>query len=252
MAVYYFSESYTYKSGVSASSSGGADVHSPSEAIDYDWSSYFENDGATPSLIIDLGTARLIDSLFLKEANITTFKLYHSSNGSSWTEVTDGTKTEKEVGIWWWLSFSEISRRYWKIEVTAKDGGNVKIYEVMLMELRLTLSDDVDLPSMVVITPKDTIGGSYTLVDGSVTSYAGSRSYNEISIEFTYLPSDTYDSLYELFTTPYLRYPLVVIPDDDKPSYIYRCIWADDAFNFKYSQSMKLSGFDGSIKLMEY
>jgi hypothetical protein len=252
MAVYFFSQAWNYKSGVSASSSGGTDIYSPSKAIDYDMNTYWESNGATPSFVIDLGTAQKIDSLFLKETNITAFKLYHSPDNSNWTEVTDGTKAEKESGIWWWLSFTEVTKRYWKIEVNTKGSGNVKIYELLLMELCLTLADDEDLPSMVVISPKDTIGGSYGLVDGSVTSYAGSKAYSEIDIEFTNLPSDVYDSLYLLFTTPYLRHPLVIIPDDDKPSYIYRCVWADDAFNFKYSQSLKLSGFDGSIKLMEY
>ncbi len=252
MAVYFFSKSWTYESNVSASSSGGTDVYSPSEAIDYDMLSYWENDGATPSLIVDLGTTRAIDSLFLKEANITTFKLYHSPNGTDWTEVTDGTKTEKESDIWWWLEFTEVTKRYWKVEVTTKGAGNVKVYELMLMEMRLALTDTEDLPSMVVISPKDTIGGSYGLVDGSVTSYAGTKTYADISIEFQNIPSDAYDNLYELFTTPSLRYPLVVIPDDDKPSYIYRCIWADEDFNLKYNQALKLSGFDGSINLTEY
>jgi hypothetical protein len=252
MAVYFFSKAWTYERGVSASSSGGTDVYDPEEAFDYDMSSYWENDGATPSLVIDLGQARTIDCLFLKEAMITTFKLYHSDNGIAWTEVADGTKTEKEAGIWWWLSFTEVSKRYWKIEITAKGASNVKIYEVMLMELRLALTDEVDFPSMVTITPKDAIGGSYALVDGSSTSYAGTKDYAEIDIEFKNIPSDAYDDLYELWTTPSLRYPLVIIPDDDKPSYIYRCIWADNGFDFKYSQSLKLSGFDGNMKLLGY
>jgi hypothetical protein len=254
MSLYFFSKSWTYERGVSATSSGGSDVsgHLPAEAFDYDKLSYWENDGATPSLVIDLGTAQTIDSLFLKEAMITTFKLYYSHNGSDWTEVTDGTKTEKEAGIWWWTGFTEVTKRYWKVEVTAKGASNVKVYEVMLMELRLTLSDDLDLPSMVVITPKDTIGGLYPLVDGSNTSYAGTKDYAEISIEFKNVDSDVYDYLYGLYTTPSLRYPLVIIPDDDKPSYIYRVIWAETPFDFQYNNSLKLSGFDGTMKLMEY
>jgi hypothetical protein len=254
MAVYFFNKSWVSESGVSASSSGGSDVigHLPAKVYDYDKITYWENDGATPSLIIDLGVSRLINSLWMYQDNIDDFDLYYSDNGSDWTKVTDGTQTDKGDGIWWWLSFTEVTKRYWKVEITAKGAGNIKVHELMLMELRLTLSADVDLPSMVVVTPKDTIGGSYALVDGSVTSYAGIKAYSDIEITFQNIPSDTYDDLFELFTTPSLRYPLVVIPDDDKPSYIYRCIWADDAFNFKYSQSLKLSGFDGSMKFMEY
>ena len=255
MAVYFFNKSWVSESGVSASSSGGSDVagHLPAKVYDYDKSTWFENDGATPSLIIDLGTARLINSLWLYQDNIDDFDLYYSHNGSDWDKVTDGTQIDKSDGIWWFFDFTDATRQFWKITITSKVGaGNIKIHEVMLLELRLTLSEDLDLPSMVVVTPKDTIGGSYNLVDGSITSYAGIRAYSEIEITYQNIPSETYDDLYELFTTPYLRYPLVILPDDDKPSYIYRCIWSEDAFNFKYSQSLKLSGFDGSIKLMEY
>lgn len=253
MGVYFFSKAWNYERNVSGIGSAG-DIagHPPSSAFDYDMLSYWENDGATPSLIIDLGQARVIDSLFLKEAMITTFKLYHSDNGADWTEVVDAGLIEKEVGIWWWFGFTEVNKRYWKIEVTAKGAGNVKIYEIMLMELKLALTADRDLPSMVTIIPKDTIGGAYGLVDGSTTSYAGTKAYSEISIEFKNTPSDTYDDLYELYISPSLRYPLVIIPDDDKPSYIYRCIWSDIPFDFKYSQSLKLSGFDGVMKLIEY
>jgi len=252
MAVYFFSKSYTYERGVSASSSGGTDVYDPSEALDYDMSSYWENDSALPELIIDLGSVQTIDCLFMKEAMITTFKLYHSDDAISWSEVVDGTNTEKEAGIWWWLSFTEVSKQYWKIEVTAKGASNVKIYEVMLMELRLALTDNIDLPSMVRMPKKDTIGGAYPLVDGSHTSYAGERDYAEIDIEFQNIDSDAYDNLYTLWTTPSLRYPLVVIPDDDKPSYIYRCVWREMGFDFDYHSELKLSGLDGVIKLMEY
>ena len=254
MAVYFFSKSWNYERAVSASSSGGTDVYAPAKAFDYNRQTYWENDGALPSLIIDLGTARTIDSLFMHEAMITTFKLYHSSNGADWTEVTTGTKTEKEAGVWWWLSFTEVSKRYWKIEVTAKGAGNVKIYELMFMELKLTLgaSDELELPEMVISTPKDTIGGSYPLVDGSTTSYAGSKDYAEITINFKNISTTVRDNLYSLYTTPTLRYPLVIIPDDDSPSYIYRCIWLTTEFPFQYSQPLKLSGIDGALRFMEY
>ncbi len=254
MSVYFFNKSWTYERAVVASSSGGTDVYSPSKAIDYNRLTWWESDGATPSLIIDLLTPRTIDSLFLHEDMITTFKLYHSANGSDWTEVTDIGLTEKQAGIWWWFGFTEVSKRYWKISVTAKGMSNVKVYELMLMELKLTLgaSDELELPEMIISTPTDKIGGSYPLVDGSTTSYAGSKDYAEITIEFKNVSATVRDNLYSLYTTPTLRYPLVILPDDDSPSYIYRCVWQDTGFNFGYSQSLKLSGFDGTLKFMEY
>lgn len=254
MAVYFFNKSWVSESGISASSSGGSDVvgHLPAKVYDYDKITYWENDGATPSLIIDLGVARLINSLWMYQDNIDDFDLYYSSNGSDWTKVADGTQADKGDGIWWFFDFTDVTKRYWKITVTSKVGaGNVKIYELMLLELRLTLSEDVDLPSMVVVTPKDMIGGSYPLVDGSVTSYAGIREYSSIEIEFKNVPELVYDGLYLLYSIP-LRYPLVILPDDDKPDKIYRCLWDDTDFNLHYDQPLKLSGFSGTLKFMEY
>lgn len=252
---YFFSQSYTYKNNVTPSISGGTPVagHPATDAIDYDKDSYCETDGDTPALVIDLGVARTIDSLWLKHSNISTFALYHSANGSDWTVCSGGDGiVDKGSGIFWYFAFTEQIKRYWKIAVTAKvEAGNVKFYEAMLMESKLMLEDEVDLPSDVKVDKIDTIGGSYVMADGGALSYAGQKAYVKIAVMFEFTPKANKDALETLFESP-LRQALSILPDDEYPERIFRVIWNDTDFNLNYSIGYKGSGFSGDLEFQEY
>ena len=252
---YFFSESYTYKHNASASVTGGTPVagHPASDAIDYDKASYCETDGDTPSLIIDLGASRTIDSLWLKHSNISTFALYHSANGSDWTVCSGGDGiVDKGSGIFWYFAFTEQTKRYWKIAVTAKVGaGNVLFYEAMLMESKLLLEDEVDLPSKVKVDKLDTIGGSYIMADGGPVSYSGQKAYASITVMFEYTPQANKDAAEALFESP-LRQALSILPDDEYPERIFRVIWNDTEFNLNSSIGYTGSGFSGDLEFQEY
>jgi len=242
-----FSKPYTCDAGVSVSSSGGNDIYPVGEAVDNDKSSYWENDGATPSYIINLGTARTIDCLYMKSDQIIDYKLYHSANGIAWTEVADGTNTEAETGIWHWFDFTEQTKQYWKIEVTTKDAGNVKIYEVMLFEAKLTITDDVALVRHI-----DRIGVNYIMANGAAQTAAGLRLYADITYKAQLITKTERDTLYTLFTTPSPRYPLSVYPDDNYPEGIYRCTWGTEDFPLEYGVGYTGSGFSGDLIFKEY
>ena len=253
--MYIFSESYTYRSGVSISSAGGSDVagHLPAEAIDYDKDSYWENDGATPDLIIDLGAIRTIDSLWFKHSNIYTFNLYYSDNGIAWTLQADTNREAKGTTVFWQFDFTERVKRYWKISVTSKIVGcNIKIYELMLMRAKAIWTNTSYLPADAIVTPTDRIGGGYEMADGSFLTYAGQRLYNDIELIFEYLPKAQRDVLYTIFSSPAIRGSLVILPDDEYPDGIYRTNWSDINFPFRYTIGYKGSGFSGNIKLREY
>lgn len=253
--MYLFTESYTYKSGVTVSSAGGSDIadHPPEKAIDYNKASYWENDGATPDLIIDLGAIRTIDSLWLKHSNISTFDLYYSDNGSDWTKESETNRIAKSSSVFWQFDFTTRAKRYWKISITAKiGGGNILIYEVMLMLARALWTDTEDLPADVVIIHSDRIGGSYEMADGSAVSFAGQTLYADIDLIFEYLPKTKRDELFTVFSEPVIRSPIVILPDDNYVDGIYRANWSDNSFNFRYTIGYKGSGFSGTIQLQEY
>lgn len=245
----FFSKPYTYESGVSVSSTGGSTVsgHPETDAIDNDKSSYWENDGATPSFIVDLGVARTIDCLYMKSSQILTFALYHSDNGSSWTQVTDGDLSEEETGIFWLFDFTEVSKRYWKVEVLTKDSGNVRIYELMLFEGKFTLADDVG-----IVKFKDTIGVSYLMADGASQTASGLRLYAHTALRLQNISKSDRDNLFTLFSLPTPRYPLAILPDDNYPEGVYRVTWGIEDFPLEYSNQYTGSGFSGTFEFREY
>jgi len=254
--IYFFTESYTYEDDVSITSDNGNDIagHLPALVNDYDKDTYWENDGALPDLIIDLGVIQDIDSLWFKHDNIDTFELYYSDTGLAldWTLQADTNRSAESSSIFWQFDFTLRSKRYWKISVTAKlGGGNIKIYELMLMEQRLELTDET-APVMAVMTPQDVMGGSYEMADGSTKSYSGDVVHANIKMSFVYASEADRNNLYDLYSTPRLRPALVILPDDDFPENIFRCIWVSENFPFKHTIPYKGSGFSGDLEWQEY
>ena len=249
MPLYFFTESYPYKSGVILTSLSGTDVTPISRAADYDKANYWETDAATPELKIDLGTPQAIDSLWIKSGNVTTFELYHSSDGSSWTLVS-GSPVDKSNGIFWFFNFTEQTKRYWKIKVTAKT-GNAKIYEFMLMQLRLELDGD-NAPANASPIFQDTDGGGYQMADGSYTTFSGENDFAKIDMPFEYTPKANRDNLYLLYSTPTKRPPLVILPDEESPESIFKMLWLSTEFPLIHGSSYKGAGFSGTLSFQEY
>jgi len=250
----YFTDNYAHGDDVEVTSSGGDTItgHSEMDARDGNKATYWESDGATPSLIIDLGQAQVIDSLWLKQEHITAFSLYCSSDGSTWGSAITGTPVDKGNGIFWFFGFASNNKRYWKIVVTTKGDGNVKIYEVFLMTLRLSQLTDELMPSMVSCIPDDTMGGSYKMGDGSTTSYSGEKPFVAVEIAYQNTTLANRDNLYLLYSTPTLRPPLCVLPDLLYPENIFRVVWADTKFPFDYSNAYQGSGWNGKMSFMEW
>lgn len=257
--VYFFSESYTYKSAAVATSSGGSDVsgREPEYAIDYDMDTQWENDAALPVLKIDLGAAYAIDSLWFKHGNIDTFTLYYSTDDISYFAVSGGTAGSGGVAEWL-FAFTEQTARYWRLNVTAKiGGGNASVYDVLLMKQRLAITSIDNLPADIIITPIDRAGGGYEMANGTMATYSGSRDYADIDMVFAYTPVANRDNLYGLYSVDAggfrnIREPLVIFPESDYPEKIYRVLWGDINFPLKRQISYKDAGYGGTLQFQEY
>lgn len=256
----FFTESYTYKSAAVADSGGiGNDIagHPCADAFDYDKDSYWENDAAAPQFDIDLGAAYEIDSMFLWHFNIDTYTLYYSTDDIVYNAIVDGTDADYP-GLLYKMSFTSQTARYWRVIVSAKAGpGNIKFYEFMLMNHELVLGAGgaaVELPRMMDVIVSDKSGGSYSMADGSLSSYSGEKLFVNVDMHFTFLPKTQRDSLYALFTvSDVIRPPLVIYPDETEyPDNVYRVLWVDEDFPLKYQVSLKMSGFRGTLKFQEY
>lgn len=253
--VVFFSESYTYKPDAVASTDGtSVGANTPEKAIDYIQTTFWETTDAAPSIKIDLGIAYEVDSLWFKSDNVSKYQLYYSADDIAYFGAfaeQDGNAN----GVDFVFSFTAQTKRYWRLDITEETvvGTNTLIYEIMLMEHRLTLNHTSEsLPSRLDVVQNDRIGGSYQLSDGAVTSFAGQIIFVDIAMDFEYTPKANRDNLYDLFLNPYIRPPLTIYPDDEYPEGIYRVIWKSTPFDFVYSIGYKGSGFSGQIAFLEY
>ena len=253
--VVFLSESYSYKPDAVASTAGtSVGANTPDLAIDYDKATYWETTDAAPSIKIDLGAAYEMDSLWFKSSNVAKYRLFYSADDIAYFAAfaeQDGNAS----GYNYQFSFSAQTKRYWRLDITQEVvvGTNTLIHEVMLMEHRLTLQNsDQSLPAKIDVRPNDRIGGNYQLADGAATSFSGQTIFADITMDFEYTPKANHDNLYALFSSPAIRPPLTIYPDDEYPEGIYRVIWKSTLFDFVYSIAYKRSGFSGAITFLEY
>lgn len=252
--IYLLTRNYAYDD-VSVASTPGTSVgaNTPDLAIDRDHDTYWETVDALPQLVIDLGSAITIDSLWFKHsANVVQYRVYHSPDDIVYTAV-DVAQAAEADGYTPYFEFTPATRRYWRIDVTSKTAGNTLIYEALLMEHRLTLTGDTSLPAQVHRKPTDRIGGSYPLANGTVTSYAGSKVYQEVSMQFSNTPQANRDNLYGLFSTPTIRPALTIYPEHaEYPGEILQVVWKSIEFGLVYVASYKGEGFSGTLEFSEY
>jgi len=254
--IYFFTQSYTYKFDAVASVLVGTPQsgHPAADAVDYDKSTYCEIAHANPEMKFDLGAAYEIDSIWFKSDNIATYTVYHSDNGTSWTQADD-TTTGNADGINYSFAFTAATKRYWRILVNSKTAGgsNVKFYEVMLMKQRLVLNTLPAMPARVEMPSHDRIGGAYQLGDGQMTSFAGDRIFDDIEMTFDRLDITARGNLYTLFSTPVIRPLLTIWADwENYPEKMLRVIWGDKSFPLVYQDGWRGAGFAGRLLFEEY
>ena len=252
--IYFFTRSYTYDTDAVASTSGtSVGVNLPALAIDKDQSTYWETTDAAPALKIDLSEAQTIDSLWFKSSNVSKYRLYYSTDDIVYNAAF--AEQNSLNGVDYQIELTPRTARYWRLDVTEEDvvGTNTIIYEVLLMEHRLTLDGYDSHPSKLNIMQRDRIGGAYNLADGSATSYSGEKAYTELEFTFSFTPQANRDNLYDLYSTPTLRPSMTIYPEPDAySSGIYQVVWADTDFNLVYAIGYTGSGFNGNLRFSEY
>ena len=252
--IYFLTRNYAYDEDAVASTPGSSvGANTPDLAIDRDQLSAWETVEALPQLVIDLGSAITIDSLwFMHSLNVVQHRIYHSPDDIVYTAVDVAQDAEAD-GYTSYFEFTPATRRYWRIDITTKTAGNVLIYEALLMEHRLTLDDNDSLPAQVHRKPTDRIGGMYPLANGTATTYAGSKLYQEVSMQFSNTPQANRDDLHSLFSTPTIRPALTIYPEHaEYPAEILQVVWKDIEFGLVYSAPYKGAGFSGTLQFSEY
>lgn len=245
--VYFFHRPFNYDDGVLITSPDDTIEGLLANTYDYDQNTFWKTDAATPSIVIDLTEATLIDSFWMKAENVKTYAIYHSANGVDWTAVVDAVQEYDGDKFYWMLGFTEQNKRYWKISISEKYASSdyVKVYEFMLLYKAIEITD---YPEIIKINPSDRIGGSYKLSEGSMATYSGQKVYAEITIILQYLQQATRDAFYTLFSE---HNKLAVFPDVMYGNQIYRVVW-DTKFSVSEQTLYRGHGYGGNVRLVEY
>jgi len=251
---YIFLDAYSYLSDAAASTPGtSVSTNTPDKANDYLWNTYWETSDGAPQLKIDLVAAYEVDSLWFQHStNVNEYRLYHSDDDAVYTAVD--VAQVADVAGYTYYDFTGATHRYWRLDITNKDAGNVTITECMLMLHQLTLSaTDDSQPSRIDMNVEDRGGASYFLADGTAISYTGSteRGKATLTLSFVQTPEANRNSLKDSYEGPPIRLPLVIYPDTEFPSEIFRVIWQTPMFPLRYTQSFKGAGFSGELKFSE-
>lgn len=245
----FFTRNYLYDDDIGINATNHEGDNSIQNAIDGDKRTYYEC-ASDATISIDLKQNQYIDSCHIRADNVDAISLYYSDNGSNYTLLSSDF-IDKGEGVYWLFGAIEQNKRYWRI-VIEKGAGNIRIYEIFLMKMRLNQSLEQYRPSSVKVTFVDTKGGKYLMADGSMLSYSGIREYAKIELSYTFTPMVNYNSIKDLYTIPSLRSPLCILPDENYPNGIYRVVWSIDELDFEYSSSYTGSGFSGKLVFEEW
>lgn len=255
--LYFFSESYTYKpdTTVATTNVGGNEDN----LFDYDMETYWTGNnpaGGPCEIVFTFYDTQTIDAIWFKGYNIGTYEVY-AWIAMAWHLVDTVVITDPLTSYNLHIFDHTHQSSSWKLAITLTASPGVPwIYEVMLMKHLLTLSDvDNRLPSNVIVTPMDSIGGAYLMADGSYTSYRGIKIYHNITYECEFTPQVNRDALYDIFySSDYgIRPNIVVYPDSDEyPEGIYRVVFESIDFPFSYTIPFKGSGWSGVLNFKEY
>ena len=116
-------------------------VTDASAVFDYDLDTYAEPSALAPVLTMDLGTAQVVDSVFLKGENLQDYDLSASNNNSTFTDLETGL-TVPEHGNSFTTFVNSTAYRYWRISLSARTSSEpvYRIHEVYLSKLSLDLN----------------------------------------------------------------------------------------------------------------
>ena len=101
-------------------------VTDASAVFDYDLDTYAEPSALAPVLTMDLGTAQVVDSVFLKGENLQDYDLSASNNNSTFTDLETGL-TVPEHGNSFTTFVNSTAYRYWRISLSARTSSESSV-----------------------------------------------------------------------------------------------------------------------------
>ena len=138
--MYLLTKPETLNDNVSISLTGVTDA---SKVIDGKLDTFVETPTLAPILVIDLGSAKQIDAVFLKGENLQDYDISASTDNSTFTDLETDI-TVPLHGSSFVLFTNTTAYRYWRLSFSQRgvSDPNYKIHEVYLASLLLDLNSD--------------------------------------------------------------------------------------------------------------
>ena len=246
----FLTSSATYRDGVTITPTSGQNSTTGKHAIDYLYETYLDSTTDPLLIIIDLQEGVDIDSLWFHAEGASNYTLAHAPSSGSFANAFS-SQTADDYNF---KAFTKVNKQRWLLTLNRKSGASsIKVYEILLMETLLNLSNVDDMPSSYTPDVSDPFSGSYRLSDGRLVSYEGfsERGKLEANLTWEYLDEEVRETLEEIWRGPPKKPTFTFYPEPDEyPDKIYQVYWSND-FNFAYTGPLKQAGYSGSIEVME-
>ena len=199
--MYLLTKSETLTSGVSATLTGIANA---GNIIDGDVTTPVETANREPVLNIDLGSAKVIDAVFIKGNNLQDYDLSVSTDNSTFTDIETGV-TVPEHGNSFVTFTNTTAYRYWRLSLSRRGASdpNYRVAEVFLMRLLLDLNSDEKRPLHYRPSIPRTGAVAYGTYNGNTVQYnSEGEEKASLTFEWQHLDSDVADALESLWQGP--------------------------------------------------
>ena len=244
--MYLLTKPETLNDNVSISLTGVTDA---SKVIDGKLNTFVETPTLAPILVIDLGSAKQIDAVFLKGKNLQNYDLSASDDNVTFTDLeTDITVPSHGNSF---VTFTNTTAyRYWRLSFSQRGASdpNYRICEVFLMRLLLDLNTDEKRPLHYQPTIPRTGVVAYETYNQNLVQYiTEDEEKTTLTFQWEYLDNDVADALEALWKgAPHAPMLTVYARPNAEPDKIYIAKWGQE-YVFKFTGSFSALGKSGQV-----
>ena len=248
--MYLLTKSETFTTNTSAALSGVTDGGA---VIDGKPDTFVETPTRAPTLTIDLGSAKVIDAVFIKGDNLQDYDISASNNNSTFTSIETNI-TVPDHGNSFVTFTNSTAYRYWRLSFSQRGASdpNYKIHEVYLASLLLDLNTDEKRPLHYRPSIPRTGFVAYGTYNGNTVQYnTEDEEKTTLTFQWEYLDNDVADALEALWKGSPHAPALTIYPRPNaEPDKIYIAKWKPE-FGFKFTGPFSALGKSGQVVFEE-
>lgn len=242
--MYLLTKSETLTTGVTVNLSGVTD---PSPIINGKPDTFVEIPTLAPILTIDLGSAKIIDTLWLKGENLNEYTIAASDDNTTFTDL-GADITVPSHGHSYTMFTNTSAYRYWRLTFSARNAADpqYRLYGVFLMRLLLDLNNKTDQPLHYrKTTPRDGVVAYETYNRNLVQYNTEDEEKSKLTFQWEHLDNGVADSLEAIWKGAPDTPELTIYPRPDRePNKIYRAKWGNE-FSFRFTERDRVLGKSG-------